>query len=270
MWGLILGAGFGKRMLPITEKRAKPSLPFQGIPVIRQIAEKLSPVTQRIGVNLFYRPQDVVEALSGFEAVFSMEPAILGTSGGIKRMVEAFSIKDDVIVHNGDSLLSIDYGELIKFHSKSKAPITIVVSSPREGYTRFFIRNNQIEFSRNGNYIYCGAMVVSSEILSEIPEGENIIKEFVAKQKVNPYRIEEFLEFTNPRSFLEKHNGRTVVEKGAWVASDAIIEKSIVLKDSIIESGAVVINSIIVSGKVLRGEIIKDKIFIDGRTYEIS
>lgn len=270
MWGLILGAGFGKRMLPITEKRAKPSLPFQGVPIVRQIAERLSSVTKKIGVNLFYRPQDVVEALSGLEVVFSMEATILGTSGGIIKMVEAFSIKEDIIVHNGDSLLSIDYGNLIEFHRRSGAPITIVVSSGREGYTRFLIRDNQIEFSRDGNYVYCGAMVISSKILGEIPEGENIIKDFAIKHKVNPYPIEEFLEFTDPHSYLEKHYGRTVVEEGAYVAPGAIIEKSIVLKGSIIETGAVIINSIVVSGRVLQGDIIKDKIFIDGRTYEIS
>jgi len=267
---LILGAGYGRRMLPITERRAKPSLPFRGVPIIRQIVERLSPITFRIGINLFYRPQDIVEALSGREVLFSLEQEILGTSGGVKKMVELFSIKDDIIVYNGDSLLFLDYNELIKFHKKNGAMVTLVVSSPRENYTRFSVKNHKLNITEDGEYIYCGAMVISSELLKEIPSGENIIKEFIVNQKIDVFPIENFLEFTNPASYLKKHGGITHIENGARVASDAIIEKSLVLKDASVSTGAVVLNSIIVSGEVSRGELIKDKIFIDGRTYPIS
>jgi len=268
MKGIVLAAGFGKRMLPITLRRAKPSLPIDGIPIIRRIAEKLEPVVDEIIVNLHHRPQDVVEALKGKSVGFSLEPKLLGTAGGVKRIARLFSLNEDVFIHNGDTILPLDYKNIVDFHTREQNPITMVVSRRKQGYSGISVRKGKVIPDEKGTHVYCGAMVISSELLHQITDGENIIKDFAVKFKVNAFEVEEFLEFTNPKSYLKYHKGNSV-EEGAFVHEESIIERSIIMKDAQISKGAVVVDSIVVSGKVPEGEFLKRRIFIDGEVYEI-
>jgi len=270
MWGLILSAGLGKRMLPITGKRAKSSLPFKGKPIVRHIAERMWDTVDRIGLNLSYKAEDVVGSLKGIDILFSLESEILGTAGGIKRMIEGFSIREDIIVQNGDTLLPVDYTKLIAFHKNSPFPITLVLKESKGKYTRLGIKNNHIVVG-NGDFIYCGLMVVSKDLLTYIPSAENIIIDFATRFEINSYILDkDFVEITDPYSYLMFHQGKTWVEKGAETKEEATIEGSIIMKDAKIGDGTVVKDSIVVSGKVENGEYLNNKIFIDGKVYEIS
>ncbi len=270
MWGLILSAGLGKRMLPITEKRAKSSLPFKGKPIVRHIAERMQEAVDHIGANIFYKAEDIVGALNGLDIFFSLESEVLGTAGGIKRMIEGFSIREDIIVQNGDTLLPVDYMELINFHKNSPYPITLILKESKGKYTRLGIKNNRIVVG-NGNFVYCGLMVISKDLLTYIPSAENIIVDFATRFEINSYILDEdFVEVTDPYSYLMFHQGKTWVEKGAETEDEAIIEGSIIMKDAKIGGGAVVKDSVVVSGKVENGEYLNNKIFIDGKVYKIS
>ncbi len=268
MWGLILAAGQGRRMLPLTQARAKPSLPFKGIPIIKRIASGLSLHVDHLGVNLYHLPWEVVRALEGFPLALSLEERLLGTCGGIRRMVEAFSIKDDVIVQNGDSLFLSSYSDFIETHRRGKAPITLALCPYREGYTRVSIRDNRLVLGQGGHF-YCGAMIISREILGEIPPEGNLVLDFAAHHPVQGF-MAQALEFTDPTSYLEAHGNRVWVEEGAQVPPLALVEASVIMRDAVVERGAAVINSIIVRGRVPAGEFIEGKIFIDGRIYPIS
>ena len=91
MKAMVLAAGLGERMKPMTWNCAKPALPLLNRPSILHMLEHLarSGATQ-VAINLHYHPETIrrlapeIRAL-GLRVHFSEEPAILGTGGGLKQ-----------------------------------------------------------------------------------------------------------------------------------------------------------------------------------------
>src|SRR6266567_5778193 len=106
MKAMILAAGYGERLWPLTADRTKPALPVLGKPLVGYVAEYLA--KHRISdiiVNLHHRPESVRAALgdgSRFRVSLSYveEPKILGTSGAIDN-ARALLDGDTFIVING-------------------------------------------------------------------------------------------------------------------------------------------------------------------------
>ncbi len=267
MWALILAAGKGERMFPLTLARAKPSLPFRGTPLVRKIAAQVSPFVNRIGVNIHHLPWEVTRALEGMDILFSMEGKLLGTCGGVKRMVEAFSIKEDIMVHNGDTLFLSSYHELIETHRIGKYPITLALCPYKQGYTRMKIQGGKLVLGEGDNY-YCGVAIISKEILGDLPMGKNLITDFVSRYPVGVFQGEA-LEFTNPASYLRAHGQGIWLEEGAEVHPLALVENSIIMRDGKVARGTAVVDSIVVRGEVPPGKVLEKEVFIDGRTYPI-
>src|SRR5215471_10428531 len=91
MKAMVLAAGYGERMKPLTWDRAKPALPLLNRPSILHLLEHLSRNgVSQVVLNLHYRPE-TIRALQpriqelGLRAGFSEEPTILGTGGGLKK-----------------------------------------------------------------------------------------------------------------------------------------------------------------------------------------
>jgi NDP-sugar pyrophosphorylase family protein len=106
--GIILAAGLGTRLKALTDKRPKPLMEVAGEPLIEYLINKLiaAGVTD-IYINLFYKSQYIINYLKTrkFEAAinFSLEEQILGTGGGVRRIVEKYNIKQrELIILNGD------------------------------------------------------------------------------------------------------------------------------------------------------------------------
>ncbi len=147
MNAMLLCAGLGTRFLPVTEKVAKPAIPFLNIPLLGYSLfeiEKLKPKT--IAINTHHLPKTVETAareLAGAQAKyglqFSHEPEILGSGGGI-RAAEAHLAGDEFIVANGDEVNvfahSAGYGPLVEFHRKANALATLLTTvHPEAGRT---------------------------------------------------------------------------------------------------------------------------------------
>src|ERR687893_1666105 len=90
MKAMILAAGFGTRLFPLTIDRTKPAIPFLGKPLVGYVAEYLSGFGfDEIIVNLHHQPESVKQALGdgsdfGVRIHYTLEqPAILGTAGAL-------------------------------------------------------------------------------------------------------------------------------------------------------------------------------------------
>src|SRR3712207_6707360 len=89
MRAMILAAGYGTRLWPLTIDRAKPAIPFMNRPLVGYVAEYLAGYGFRdVVVNLHHRPESVREALGdgsrfGVRLHYVEEPEILGTSGAL-------------------------------------------------------------------------------------------------------------------------------------------------------------------------------------------
>src|SRR5712691_8172580 len=89
MKAMILAAGYGARLWPLTADRTKPALPVLGKPLVGYVAEYLAPYgIEDVIVNLHHHPDSVRRALGdgsqfGVKLQYLHEPVILGTSGAL-------------------------------------------------------------------------------------------------------------------------------------------------------------------------------------------
>jgi len=133
MKAIVLAAGFGKRLRPLTEKIPKPLISLAGKPLIYYNLKLLKNVgITDVVVNLHYLGDLIKEELGdgseiGMNINYSEEPEILDTGGGIKQAAEIGKINNTFIVINSDILIDIDLAEAIKFHKEKQSIATMVL-----------------------------------------------------------------------------------------------------------------------------------------------
>ena len=134
---MILAAGLGTRLRPLTEKIPKPLLLVGGTPII---VWNLSLLRQHgikdVMINLYHLGHMIQHTLGdgsqwGMRIQYSLEPIILGTGGGIKA-VEAFFEEDPFLVMNGDTLIELNLTELLERHRSRGGIATMVLREDPE------------------------------------------------------------------------------------------------------------------------------------------
>ena len=132
MRAIILSAGYGTRLWPLTEDRTKPAIPILGKPLVGYVAEYLAGYGfNEIVVNLHHRPESVRKALGdgsrfGVNLHYVEEPVILGTSGALDNTREFFD-RDTFLVVNGKIITDIDLQAALDTHRKTNALATLVL-----------------------------------------------------------------------------------------------------------------------------------------------
>ncbi len=143
MKAMILAAGFGTRLFPLTIDRTKPAIPFLGKPLVGYVAEYVAKFNiTDIVVNLHHQPQSVIDALGdgsdfGVNIEYTVEqPKILGTSGALDFARKHLEGGTFVIV-NGKIITDIDISKAIETHKQSGAIATMVLKAnhKREKFT---------------------------------------------------------------------------------------------------------------------------------------
>lgn len=128
--GIVLAAGHGTRMRPLTGTIPKPLLPVLGVPLFEIIAERLlRSGAVRIHANIFHLADRIDDFARGrnWPLTLHREPELLGTGGGIGNMAADLSESDLIILQNGDILSSIDFGPAISLHRDRGALVTMIV-----------------------------------------------------------------------------------------------------------------------------------------------
>ncbi|HEV7843995.1 MAG TPA: NDP-sugar synthase [Pyrinomonadaceae bacterium] len=132
MRAMILAAGYGTRLWPLTEDRTKPAIPFLGRPLVGYVAEYLARYGfDEVVVNLHHRPESVREALGdgsrfGVRLFYVEEKEILGTSGALDNARHL--LKDETfIVVNGKIVTDINLSEALETHRRTEALATLVL-----------------------------------------------------------------------------------------------------------------------------------------------
>jgi NDP-sugar pyrophosphorylase family protein len=143
MKAMILAAGFGTRLFPLTIDRTKPAIPFLGKPLVGYVAEYVARFGFReVVVNLHHQPESVIEALGdgsdyGVKIHYTREePEILGTAGALDNAREYLENETFLIV-NGKIITDIDIAAAIETHKKTGALATMVLkeNALREKFT---------------------------------------------------------------------------------------------------------------------------------------
>ncbi len=143
MKAMILAAGFGTRLFPLTIDRTKPAIPFLGKPLVGYVAEYVAKFGFRdVIVNLHHQPESVKDALGdgsayGVNIEYTLEsPEILGTAGALDNARDLLSGETFLIV-NGKIITDIDISAAVETHRKSGAIATMVLKEnhKREKFT---------------------------------------------------------------------------------------------------------------------------------------
>jgi NDP-sugar pyrophosphorylase family protein len=132
MKAMILAAGYGERLWPLTCDRTKPALPVLGKPLVGYVAEYLAKHgVEDVIVNLHHQPESVRSALGdgrqfGVRLQYVHEPVILGTSGALdnaRQLLEG----DTFVVVNGKLITDLDLKAALETHRQRKALATLVL-----------------------------------------------------------------------------------------------------------------------------------------------
>ncbi len=137
MKAMILAAGLGTRLRPLTASLPKPLLLVGGTPLVvwNLLLLRASGIREII-LNLHYLGSMIQEALGdgsrwGMRISYSHEPVLLGTGGGLKA-AESFFEGEPFLVMNADTLIALDVSALLDFHSQHGGLATLVLRDDPE------------------------------------------------------------------------------------------------------------------------------------------
>jgi NDP-sugar pyrophosphorylase family protein len=133
MKAILLAGGKGTRLRPLTIHTPKPIVPIFDRPFLHYQLDLLKHVASidEVILSLNYQPRRIEEIFgdgseSGLAIKYVVEPAPLGTAGAIRYAGE--SLRESVVVFNGDVLTEVDLGAVIALHRERKAKATIVLT----------------------------------------------------------------------------------------------------------------------------------------------
>jgi NDP-sugar pyrophosphorylase family protein len=222
MKAMLLAAGVGERMMPITRVVPKPLIPVLGRPLAPQVLSRLAGegITEAV-INLHHLPRPLRDAFGdgtalGLRALhYSLEEEkLLGTGGGLAHAADRLRGEGPILVRNSDFLSDIPLARVLAAHIRSNCLATLVVAPHRAGFTRVAVdshgRVTGFGGSGNGAYLFTGYHVIEESVLDLIPRGlvSDIVREvyfgLAAEGRLNAY-VHDGLwwEFGHPREYLD-------------------------------------------------------------------
>lgn len=153
---MVLAAGLGTRLRPLTQTTPKALLLVNGLPLITYSLRLLKKHNVRdVLINLHHLGGLIEKELGngkkfGLKISYSYEPQVLGTGGGIKKGRSFFGNGPFLII-NSDILIDINLTEFLRFHRKKKGIATMVVR-PREADSQY----TPITKGRNDRILHIG------------------------------------------------------------------------------------------------------------------
>ena len=187
MRAMVLSAGYGTRLGDLTQETPKPMLRLQERPMLEYIICNLARHGfNQIAINLHFMPDAIRDYFGdgsrlGVELVYSYEPELLGTAGGVKKMADFLGAEDVFMVHYGDILTDQDLTAMLRFHREHKTLATLllhqrarsnsVVSLDQQGRIIGFLER-PTEAERHGvksPWVNSGIYLCAPQLLHEIP-----------------------------------------------------------------------------------------------------
>ena len=208
---IILCAGFGKRLMPLTEKTPKPLLKINEISLLENTINLIKVLEiKSLKINTFYLSDKIKDFI--FSNNFGLEiqivedgKEILDTGGGLLNVVNN-SVETDFIVFNPDTIWNTEYANEIKqmenvYFKNNLENILMVVKKNLSFDKRFkgdfSLDGNNLKKSNDKNYIYTGCQIINKKIFKNLPKKIFSINEIWDSyiKKENLYGFESSIEF---------------------------------------------------------------------------
>ena len=303
MRAIVLSAGYGTRLWPLTEDRTKPAIPILGKPLVGYVAEYLAGYgIDEIVVNLHHRPESVRKALGdgsrfGVKLHYVDEPEILGTSGALDNTREFFENETFVAI-NGKIITDIDLKAALETHRKTSAIATLVLlpNPYRERFSVVETESGRVTGFGGmpaGNaggpapLMFTGIQILEPRIFEYIPRGVfshsttdvypqaiangEVIAAHVASGKWRELStLQRYLDISielleeNEKSFVAGEN--SVISETASVV-EAILWDDVNVGDGARVSRAVLADDVTVEdGEVIENAVVVPRKLIEGKT----
>jgi MurNAc alpha-1-phosphate uridylyltransferase len=178
---IILGAGYGKRLRPITMKIPKPLIKINGVTLLENSIKLLSSLgVKHIIVNAHHLHKEIVKFVKGkkfsFVDVVVEKKKILNTGGGILNASKKFK-RQPFFVLNPDTSWNLkkykkEFRKLEKFYFKNKKPTMLLVSK-KKSFDRSFKGDfnlnskNEILREKNNKFIFTGAQIINRSVFKK-------------------------------------------------------------------------------------------------------
>jgi NDP-sugar pyrophosphorylase family protein len=191
---MLLAAGLGTRLRPLTELRPKPIVPVANRPLAAFAMEHLAASgVDHIVANTHPQPELVESALAaacppGVQLRFSRETGLLGTGGGVLRAQRSFQDREGpVVVMNGDTLFAPDLEGALEAHRAGGAVATMIlrqtpeperfgaIGIDNEGWVRTLL-GEPAGVRAAKSLMFTGVHILSPEAFPDLPECGCIIR----------------------------------------------------------------------------------------------
>ncbi len=188
---MILAAGLGSRLRPLTTHLPKPLVPILNRPLLWHLIRRIKQAgIHEIAINLHYRGEQIRRWLGhgehlGVDITYSEEAELLGSAGGVWRIRHFFGNAPVLIVH-GDILFDVDLAAVIQYHLSRAAQATLVLHPAHHRYDYGKIRVNAqgqigqfVEQRASGvdgpliDTVFTGVQILDPEVLGAIPAGSD-------------------------------------------------------------------------------------------------
>lgn len=227
MKAMVLAAGLGERMVPLSLVLPKPAIPVLGRPIILEVLRGLARAgILDVTVNLHHKGDRLAELLAEgrpgpAKIHLSPEKSILGTGGGIRHASRFLTGSGTILVRNSDFLADIDLSAAVAAHRSSGAAATLVVAPARPGYSELAVDRDGRVLSIGGEppvdpgrvagrHLFTGCHLIEEEVLDLIPpRGPSDIVRHVYRRLAEEGRLHAvahdgfWWEFGTPREYLE-------------------------------------------------------------------
>jgi len=203
MKAMILAAGLGSRLRPLTETLPKALLPIYDKPLLFYVIQKLKQVgVNRLIINVHHHAEQIISYLKknsyfGITIEVSHEDKLLDTGGGLKNASFFLNDGEPFFLHNVDVISSIDLTAMFNHHVEQENLVTLAVKKRKTSRYLLFdsqkeligwksVASNELELSRsfNGNpeeFSFLGIHVISPAIFDFFPNADSfsIIKAYL-------------------------------------------------------------------------------------------
>lgn len=195
MKAMILAAGMGTRLQPLTADRPKALVEIKGKTLLELVIGRLKQFgVKEIIINVHHHAQQIIDFVHknhdfGLHIAFSVEEALLDTGGGLKKARWFFDDVDSFLLHNVDVLTDLDYSRLFKALRTTNALAALAVRQRKT--SRYLLFNapmhlvgwqntekGQLKIARKNcasfrPFSFCGIQALRSKIFDYLP-GENV------------------------------------------------------------------------------------------------
>ena len=217
---LILCAGFGKRLNPLTLDTPKPLIKLNNITVLETCIKLIESLgIKEIILNTFYLKDQIQNFIihKKFKSKITIiedGKNILDTGGGINNML-SHTIEDDVLIFNPDTIWKTYYSkeiiemEKIYFSQKLKNILLLVkkeLSFDKNLNGDFDLKDNLILKNKERNFIYTGCQIINKKLLSNYNEKNfsitNVWNDLIKKKELYGYETNnDFYHLTDLETF---------------------------------------------------------------------